>query len=153
MQVDNANLIMPNLWLGNMFAAHDEYFIKSNNINLVINCSKDIEIPEWYERHGVAAIRLAINDANTDVDNHKLDSNIDDLVNVIHEYRKEGKNVLVHCYAGMQRSATVVGSYLIKRYDHRPEHAIFYVRHKRPIAFTPKPTFGGFIKKQKKMKI
>ena len=39
---DNANEIVPRLWLGNAKAAHDEAFLKEKNITTVFNCSKDI---------------------------------------------------------------------------------------------------------------
>lgn len=145
MNWENANHIIPYLFLGNMQAAYDENFILSNNIKLVVNCTRDIKIPDWYERNGVAVIRLPLNDSDTQADNQILSDNIEKIVETVNNYRIDRKNVFIHCYAGMQRSATVIAVYLMKYYNYRPEHAIFYIRHKRRVAFNPRPTFSRFI--------
>ena len=50
--------------------------------------------------------------------------------------------VLVHCAAGMQRSAAVVAMYLMaKNPGMKVEDAILYIQARRPIAFTPGPNF------------
>jgi protein-tyrosine phosphatase len=48
------------------------------------------------------------------------------------------KPVLVHCFAGMQRSCAVVACYLIKYYNITPLDAINFIKKKRNVAF-----FGG----------
>ena len=54
---------------------------------------------------------------------------------------KKGKPVLVHCAAGMQRSAAVTAMYLIATHRMRPEQAKTYIQNKRPIAFRPGAIF------------
>jgi protein-tyrosine phosphatase len=49
--------------------------------------------------------------------------------------------VLVHCHAGMQRSACVVAMYLIAINGLKVEEAIAYIKQRRPIAFTPGVNF------------
>jgi protein-tyrosine phosphatase len=49
--------------------------------------------------------------------------------------------VLVHCAAGMQRSAAIVAMYIIATSGYKVENAIQYIQSKRPIAFTPSPNF------------
>ena len=44
---------------------------------------------------------------------------------------KEGKKVLVHCYAGLGRTGTVIAAYLIYK-GMEPDEAINFVREKRP---------------------
>jgi protein-tyrosine phosphatase len=63
------------------------------------------------------------------------------VLNIIHESRLQGKTVLVHCHAGMQRSCAVVALYLIQYYKLTPERAIKTIQSKRAIAFYPEPTF------------
>ncbi len=145
MNWENANFIIPYLWLGNMGAARDRAFMRDNDIRLVINCSKDIKTPEWYADDGIETIRLPIHDWNGKVENATLSNEIDSIIKKIHEYRKTNRNVFVHCFAGMQRSSTVIAAYVIRYYKFRPEHAIYYIRHKRRIAFQPRPTFNRFI--------
>jgi predicted protein tyrosine phosphatase len=147
---ENANHIVPFVWLGNAEAANDAAFLRDNRVRLVVNCTKDIAVPGWYAELGIRAVRLPINDHDSTGDNATLARDIESVLDAVHEARGRGECVLVHCYAGMQRSATVVACYLMRHFNYRPEHAVFYVRHKRPIAFTPRPTFGRFLGQYRK---
>jgi protein-tyrosine phosphatase len=53
---------------------------------------------------------------------------------------KSGGVVLVHCYAGVSRSASVVIAYLMKELGLPALDAMTYVRKRRPIIF-PNPGF------------
>lgn len=44
----------------------------------------------------------------------------------------EGKNVLVHCFAGVSRSSTIVIAYLIRYHNMEPNAGVCYVKSKRP---------------------
>lgn len=44
----------------------------------------------------------------------------------------EGKKVLVHCYAGLGRTGTVISAYIIYKFNYKPDEAINFVRSKRP---------------------
>jgi protein-tyrosine phosphatase len=61
------------------------------------------------------------------------------------EYRTE-EPILVHCAAGMQRSAAVMAMFLIAKENMSAEDAIKFIREKRPIAFMPMANFGSAIK-------
>jgi protein-tyrosine phosphatase len=67
---------------------------------------------------------------------------------VVYKLTQEVRNgpVLVHCHAGVQRSATVVAMYLIANYKMGAENAMERIKAKRPIAFTPSPNFIRSIK-------
>jgi hypothetical protein len=52
-----------------------------------------------------------------------------------------GQPILVHCAAGMQRSAAVVAMFLIATQGMKWESAIEYIRQRRPIAFYPSANF------------
>lgn len=47
----------------------------------------------------------------------RMNSILDDTSEDIHEYLTRGQNVLVHCFAGISRSATVVLDYLCTHKD------------------------------------
>lgn len=143
--MENVNLIMNNLWLGNLAIAYDEEFIKNNNIKLIVHCLKNTEIPTWYEKYNIEIVKLEINDYNGKEENEVLKQNINFIIDKIDQYRLTNQSVLVHCYAGMQRSATVIASYLIKKYNFNAKNAIIFTQFKRSIAFRPKPTFENFI--------
>ena len=59
----------------------------------------------------------------------------DEIVLKITREYKTGQPVLVHCAAGMQRSAASVAMFLIATRNMTPETAIQYIKERRPIAF------------------
>lgn len=144
--MDPVNKIMDNLYLGNMIAANDREFILNNNIKLIIHCTKDFDIPEWYNEYDIKALRIPINDSNTQTDNDILKEKIQDVIDVVHTYRKNGIPVLIHCFAGVSRSATVTACYLIKYYKYSYNLAIFFLQYKRPITFKPYINFEEFLR-------
>ena len=147
---NNADLVINNIWLGNKSSALDRNFLNSNNIKLVVNCTTDINISEWYETDKINYIRLPIYDWNSESNNNILKAEIMNIIKTMNVYKKNNENILVHCFAGMQRSATVIACYLMYYYDFGPEDAILYIRNKRNIAFQPYPTFNSFIFDYKK---
>jgi protein-tyrosine phosphatase len=52
-----------------------------------------------------------------------------------------GQPMLIHCAAGMQRSAACVAMFLIATKNMTPDQAISYIRARRPIAFRPSANF------------
>ena len=142
--MEACNEIIPNLWLGSRLAPVNQYLIRNNNIKLIINCTKDID---YYTDSNVQTVRLAINDANTEESNRILGERIDDLTSLINIYLQNNLGVLVHCYAGVQRSATVVLCYLIKYKHLQLQMAKTIMKDKRSIVFFPYPTFDNFINK------
>ena len=133
---ENVNLILPGLYLGNAKSSVDDEFLKANNIRAVFNCSKDL--PFHHSMRNKYRIPIDDNLKAEEIRNLELWS-----FEVIYKLSKEHKqgNVLVHCYAGMQRSAAVVAMYLIVTQNMKHEQAISYIKHKRNIAFWPYVNF------------
>jgi len=134
--MNNADLILPGLWLGNKAASIDEKFLRDNNINSVFNCTKDLPFSSFPKRK----YRVPVDDnlENQEIRNMELWS-----YEIVYKLTKELKqgNVLVHCYAGMQRSAAVVAMYLIANYNMKKDNAISFIKRQRPIAFRPFTNF------------
>jgi protein-tyrosine phosphatase len=140
--MDNANQIIPNLWLGNRNSPTEYANLKKNNIKLIINCTKDLNY--WVPRD-IHTVRLAINDANTEESNRILGEKMTELTFLMELYLKNNMGVLVHCWAGMQRSATVVICYLLKYKRYKLDEAKQIMKKERSIVFLPFPTFDDFI--------
>ena len=150
----NANKICHGLWLGDHISSQNIHFLKQNKIKLVINCTNDLQIPNEYKFLSIHTIRLPLTDISIKLDSKILNDNIDNTENAIYNYISNGANVLVHCYAGRQRSATVVAYYMMKRYFFgNYNNAFFYIQQQRPVAFTPSHRLKDYLKKRFEKKI
>lgn len=136
-----AHEIIPNVWLGNVKASMDEEFISRNRITVVFNCTKNLPfspmIPIKY--------RIPVDDnlQEEEIRNMELWGG-EIALKMVTEY-KEGKPILVHCMAGMQRSAAALAIMLIFHLRiHAPE-AMRMIKEKRNIAFHPSANFGRSI--------
>jgi len=136
-----ADEIVTGLWLGNGVAARDEAFLKEKGIRAVFNCTKDIPFRD-----------LKLNNYRLPVDDNLQDEEIRNMslwsFEVVYKLCTEHKKgpVLVHCFAGMQRSAAVVAMYLISVTDTKWEKVKEYIQSKRPIAFRPSANFEKAIR-------
>lgn len=132
MQANPADEILPGLWLGNIVASQSGEFLEQKGIKAVFNCTKNIP---FYEGHR-SLYRVPVDDnlENGEIRNMELWS-----FEAVYKLRLEHKKgpVLVHCHAGMQRSACVVAMYLIAIKGFQVEEAVNYIKQRRPIAFTP----------------
>lgn len=139
---DNATLILPRLWLGNKKAAADTAFLRSNNISVVFNCTK--ELP--FDSSVLRRYRVPVDDnlQPAEIDN-MLNWSSEIVYKLIAEY-KRGNTVLVHCHAGMQRSAAVVAMMMVAVYKQSVDDVVGYIRSKRPIAFFPAINFDRAIR-------
>lgn len=130
---DPANEILPGLWLGNRKAALDDQWIAEKNIKCVFNCTKDIPFLHQIQRK----YRVPVDDnlQKEEIRNMELWS-YEIVYKMSLEYRT-GEPILVHCAAGMQRSAACIAMFLIATKNMNVEEAIEYIRERRPIAFRP----------------
>jgi dual specificity phosphatase 12 len=136
-----ADEIVPGIFLGNRTAALDSNFLKEKRIGAVFNCTKDIPFDKSVKRQ----YRVPVDDnlQPTEIRNLELWS-LEIVYKIIHE-AKQGP-VLVHCAAGMQRSAASVAMYLIATRGMTTEQAIQFIQEKRPIAFRPSANFEAAIR-------
>ena len=134
---NNADEIVPGLWLGNYASSRDEIFLKAHNIQTVFNCTKDLPFhPSIQNRY-----RVPIDDnlQPSEIRNMELWS-YEILYKLVREVKKE-KPILVHCAAGMQRSAAVVSMYLMITKGINWDDARRFIRQRRAIAFFPSANF------------
>jgi len=138
---NNADEIIPRIWLGNVRASTDQDFIKKNNIQVVFNCTKDLPfsplIPIKY--------RVPVDDNLREEEIRNLELWSPEITHkLMTEYHK-GYNILVHCMAGMQRSAACVAFLLIAVEGMHGLDAMQFIKQRRPIAFHPNANFGRSI--------
>jgi protein tyrosine/serine phosphatase len=104
-----------------------------NKFDMIVNCTKDslIAFPDYCKN----CIRIPVADdpqESTKFIELLCQTNVLEKINNAVENKE---NVLIHCFAGQQRSCALVACYLIKYHDMTPEKAINYIRVKRRIAF------------------
>lgn len=135
----NYNQIYPGLWLGDYHSAVDNDFIKNNNISLIINCT--MGIPSIRDKN-VKVLRLSVEDNPSDFKNLEIMFlNLPKYTKIIHENLCSGKNILVHCHAGKQRSFAVIVAFFAKYTNLPLDHIIDLIKTKRPIAGSPQVNF------------
>ena len=129
------NKITNRLYLGNFQAAKDKDFFKNKNIKAVLNCSKDI--PNHFAHiKDIEYMRIPVDDSLKQKDFDLMFEYMPVIVAFIHKHVVIQKdNVLVHCYAGRQRSGISVAVYLVDKYGLDPKDACKIVMDKRPEAF------------------
>ncbi|XP_044126681.1 uncharacterized protein LOC122920916 [Bufo gargarizans] len=131
------SLILPFLYLGNEKDAQDLGRMVSLNIGHVLNVTT--HLPLYHAESG--ALRYKRLPA-TDNSKQDLRQYFEEAFEFIEEAQQEGKGILIHCQAGVSRSATVVIAYLMKHTLMTVGDAYKFVKGKRPI-ISPNLNFMG----------
>jgi protein-tyrosine phosphatase len=108
--------------------------LKRNEIHAVVNCTT--ELPNEFEDDKdmqISYIRIPLND--TPFDQNTFISRIKCILEFIRYNVIMKRNVLVHCHAGVSRSASVVAAYIIKYCNLDVDRAVKAVVSRRPVAF------------------
>ena len=116
------------IYLGNAYNARDYYNLEENNIGMVINCSRTI--PNYFE-DDFEYERVDVNDTP----GQDILKYIDEIVVKMNKFLKKNpkKNILVHCFMGSSRSATIVIAYIMKYIGYRRRDALNFVKSKRDL--------------------
>lgn len=127
--------IISKLYLGNYQAAKDPVFFKEKKIRAVLNCTKDI--PNHFAcKKDIEYMRIPVDDSLRETDFKKMYEFFPVIVEFIHKHVVlQKQNILVHCYAGRQRSAISVAAYLVAKMGMTPADACKYIMDKRKEAF------------------
>ena len=138
----NAHEILPGLWLGNRSAALDQAWLEQKQIGAVFNCTKDIPFAPGNRK----LYRVPVDDNLQDDEIRNLELWSWEIVHKIAREVQGGNKVLVHCAAGMQRSAASVAMFLVSQFRCPTDEAIAYVKQRRPVAFWGGANFYKSIK-------
>ena len=123
--------ILPNLWLGNIKASLNNDFLIKNNIKCIVNCTVNYQFNEKLPAN-IKKIRLPVSDTGTQEANDTMLQYIDKTVTFIYRSLLKGDCILVHCYAGKQRSPTIIASFIIKYCECNYEQALHALSVKWP---------------------
>ena len=117
--------IIDNLYLGNACDASYFYKLKNANIKAIVNVTK--EIPNYFEED-FQYYNISLNDQNHENFTNEI---FDKSCEFIDSFK--GRNILIHCYMGSSRSATVMAAYLIKKYKLSLNEILELFKKKRTI--------------------
>jgi atypical dual specificity phosphatase len=121
--------IIDNLWVGNLKARNNISLLKKNNIGLIINCARKSILDKYsINDTSIPQIHLGIRDKNDIKSDISLLNKLEDVILVIDKFLKKKIGVLVHCYAGKQRSPAVITAYLISKKDMKYQQALEYIK-------------------------
>lgn len=134
----NPTQVIDNIYLGSAYNAAYFDTLKEFNIKVIINVTK--EITNYYPDDFIY-IRYDLYDNNK----HSIEKYLEQAYHDIkyHQENTEG-NILIHCYMGASRSASVVIYYLMRTKKHDDgtpfsfDDALNFLKEKRPIV---NPTF------------
>jgi len=132
--IDGQNMIIPNLYLGNINEAYNLDFLQNNNIKAIVNCTEKEPYHNYFKEK--KKYRLSVNDSREKENINKFKKEIIDGIDFIDNCIEMNEAVYVHCYWGLMRSATVITGYLIKKYKIPYKDAISIVQEKRPMALS-----------------
>ncbi len=139
------NEIFDYLYLG------DAGFIYESNLpqlDLIINCCPEVNIK--YKNLESDIIYLKFNDDPEESDKLLQIFDTTKILEKMHDYISRGKNVLVHCAMGVQRSATIVACYLLKYYKADINTTILHIKHRRPQSFENGVNFAKVLQHYRK---
>eukprot|EP00026_Physarum_polycephalum_P014484 Phypoly_transcript_15002.p1 GENE.Phypoly_transcript_15002~~Phypoly_transcript_15002.p1 ORF type:complete len:192 (+),score=23.10 Phypoly_transcript_15002:170-745(+) len=121
----DAQLIVPHVYLGSSFAAHAKNVLKEKNITHILSVQDGYKpaYPEDFTYMVVLA---------HDVESQNLLSALPYCVDFISAALNEGGNILVHCGAGVSRSATIMIAYVMHSMTLSYEKSLDLVLDARP---------------------
>lgn len=124
--------ILPGLFLGSLEAALSHTWCKQHNITHIVSALIQSDRERWSIFPAATQLLLRIEDSASQdmtIPIRKVHTWIDDV-----KRGKPNTRVLIHCRAGISRSATLMIAYMIRSLQYTAESALALVQSKRPQA-------------------
>ncbi|XP_043521853.1 dual specificity protein phosphatase 10-like [Frieseomelitta varia] len=131
-----ASRVLPFLYLGNGRDAADLQLLRALGATRVLNVTS--QLPGYHEERGITYRQIPA----TDSGHQNLKQYFEEAFDFIEEARKAGSSVLVHCQAGVSRSATIAIAYIMRHKGLSMVEAYKLVKNARPI-ISPNLNFMG----------
>jgi len=114
MNLDQISPIIPNIYISNWTASADFNKLRDSQIRAILTVerrSKDSYTLSLYEQNEIDFLQIPIDDDPS----VNISIHFDPTFDFINNHVMKGENVLIHCYAGISRSVSIVLNYLIRR--------------------------------------
>ncbi|KAL4439104.1 hypothetical protein ABPG74_008879 [Tetrahymena malaccensis] len=138
------NQIVPNLYLGSVGAALSKDVLVELNIKYVLTAMEEFKHPFQDIITEYKIIRIK-DSKNENIINYFEESN-----EFIHKAISNNQNVLVHCFAGISRSTSLVLAYLMKYQNKTLDEALNITKQARPV-IQPNQNFLAQLKKYEEL--
>eukprot|EP00413_Alexandrium_margalefii_P015955 CAMPEP_0204524020 /NCGR_PEP_ID=MMETSP0661-20131031/7152_1 /ASSEMBLY_ACC=CAM_ASM_000606 /TAXON_ID=109239 /ORGANISM="Alexandrium margalefi, Strain AMGDE01CS-322" /LENGTH=216 /DNA_ID=CAMNT_0051529749 /DNA_START=36 /DNA_END=686 /DNA_ORIENTATION=- len=127
--INNGDQIISCLYLGGVQAVADTQSLVEQGIRAVCCCCRELEFPssDWCKDLNYYRVDVE------DMGGEPIDLYFPEATEFIHSWVSREQPVLVHCRAGVSRSASVVIAYLIAYQGYTLHDAFFLVRSHRSI--------------------
>ncbi|KAJ9444559.1 Dual specificity protein phosphatase 1 [Diplonema papillatum] len=128
--------ITPWLFLGSHSDAMDKNLLRKHNIKCVLNTAKECDSSSSDSSGGESPDRSDVEYQKLELADHADESislHFFTAFNFLETWRKQNRNVLVHCRRGISRSATLVIAYLMQHQSKQLQEAYNHVRSRRSI--------------------
>jgi hypothetical protein len=121
----SADRIIGNLYLSDADTAIDTQYVSNLGIKCIVTIGRELKCPlPQIDYHYISL---------DDHPDEKISEHFETVNNFIYSNITAGKKVLVHCRAGISRSATLIIAYLMARFDMPFTFALAYTRRRRSV--------------------
>ena len=131
------------IYIGSIATAIDSEALTTHRIRAIINLSGVSYVSS------IPVYQIDMDDTEvTDITLSEYMSKFAEGIRAINEAREQNYNVLVHCAAGINRSATLIGLYMISE-GHQHKDVIDALQHancSRGVAVLTNPTFRAILR-------
>uniref|UniRef100_A0A6C0BN61 Tyrosine specific protein phosphatases domain-containing protein n=1 Tax=viral metagenome TaxID=1070528 RepID=A0A6C0BN61_9ZZZZ len=143
----DVDLLIPRVWLGNFNSSQNLSFLKRNQINVIVNCTKDLPFltytsPNPSGGNDVYRYRVPVDDNLQPTEMVAMSKYLNKIIPILEKHYQAGHKIMIHCAAGIQRSAIVALSFLCVHFQCNPKTALSLMRTQRPLVFLPMMNFA-----------
>ncbi|XP_041035978.1 dual specificity protein phosphatase 14-like [Carcharodon carcharias] len=118
--------LTPALFLSGGAAATSRHAVYARGITCIVNATLEISSPRWPD---VEYLKVPL----PDLPHAPLSLYFDTVADKVQQVSRKNGRVLVHCVAGVSRSATLCIAYLMKHHKQSLREAHSWVRSRRPV--------------------
>lgn len=134
--LENCDRILPNLYIGGREAAVDHPGLAEQGIRAVVCCNRELEFATSKFLPDLEYYRVDVEDMGRE----PIELFFPEATEFIHTQLLQERPVLVHCKAGVSRSASVLLAYLLEYCGYTLHDAFILTLRLRP-TITPNPGF------------
>jgi hypothetical protein len=136
---EDADEIIPGVWIGNRATALNGSWLAAHGIQSVFNCTKQVE----FHPSVPYQFRVPVDDNLQPAEIKNMELWAPEIAfKILREYHA-GHPMLIHCHAGMQRSTTACAFFLLVLTGRPLIQVMYLIQSRRRVAFRPRANFAS----------